>query len=149
MQRKWLELLTTEGNGIDMTAHLSDPFTAASLVELSVRRLGERTCVINVGTELRHVELPVVDEAVEGGRCTTSATTSCSTSRSCAATRRSRWCGSHASGTGWPASGCAIHVAAREARVVADLERLAGSVGWDLHPSTTHALRALLSAPVD
>ena len=47
-----------------MTAHLSDPFTAASLVELSVRRLGERTCVINVGTELRHVELPVVDEAV-------------------------------------------------------------------------------------
>jgi hypothetical protein len=33
--------------------------------------------------------------------------------------------------------------------VVADLERLRGSVGWDLHLSTTHALRALLSAPVD
>jgi len=47
-----------------MSAHLSDPFTAAPLVDLSVRRLGERTCVINVGTELRHVELPVVDEAV-------------------------------------------------------------------------------------
>jgi hypothetical protein len=46
------------------------------------------------------------------------------------------------------ASGCSIHVAAREARVVADLERLAGTVGWELHPSATHALRALLSAPV-
>ena len=45
--------------------------------------------------------------------------------------------------------GCAVHVAAREARVVADLDRLAGSAGWQLHPSTTHALRALLSAPVD
>jgi hypothetical protein len=47
------------------------------------------------------------------------------------------------------ASGCSIHVAAREARVVADLERLVGGVGWDLHPSVTHALRALLSAPVE
>ena len=46
-------------------------------------------------------------------------------------------------------AGCAIHVAAREARVVADLDRLAGAAGWELHPSTTHALRALLSAPVD
>jgi len=33
--------------------------------------------------------------------------------------------------------------------VVADLERLVGGVGWDLHPSVTHALRALLSAPVE
>jgi len=40
-----------------------------------------------------------------------------------------------------------IHVAAREPRVVTDLERLAGIVGWELHRST-HALRALLSAPV-
>ena len=47
-----------------MSSYLSDPFTATSLAELSVRRLGERTCIINVGTDLRHVELPVVDEAV-------------------------------------------------------------------------------------
>ena len=46
------------------------------------------------------------------------------------------------------ASGCMIHVAAREARVVADLERLVGDDRWELHPSTTRALRALLSAPV-
>ena len=47
------------------------------------------------------------------------------------------------------AAGCAIHVAAREARVVADLKRLVGSVGWDLHPSTTHALRATLAWSFD
>ena len=47
-----------------MTAIGSDPFTAASLVEPSVRRLGERTCVINLGTELRHIALPGIDEAV-------------------------------------------------------------------------------------
>ena len=45
-------------------------------------------------------------------------------------------------------AGCSIHVAAREARVVADLERL-DSGSWELHPSTTYALRALLSAPVN
>ena len=131
-----------------MTAYVSDPFTAAPLVELSVRRLGERTCVINVGTELRHVELPWSTRPC-GRSCTTNATTSSSISPTCAATRRSRSCGWRASGTGWPPSGCAIHVAAREARVVADLERLVSTVGWDLHPSTTHALRALLSAPFD
>jgi hypothetical protein len=32
---------------------------------------------------------------------------------------------------------------------VGDLEQLGGTVGWSLHPSATHALRALLSAPVD
>ena len=40
------------------TTHLSDPLSGASLVELSIHRLGERTCVINVGTELRHVYFP-------------------------------------------------------------------------------------------
>jgi anti-anti-sigma regulatory factor len=131
-----------------MTAHVSDPFTAVSLVELSIRRLGERTCIINVGTELRHIELPVIDEAVRSvmhdechdivfdltflRRCETFALV-----------RLAReW-------DRLAASGCSIHVAAREARVVADLERLVGGVGWDLHPSVTHALRALLSAPVE
>jgi hypothetical protein len=45
-------------------------------------------------------------------------------------------------------SGCAVHVAAREARVISDLRRLVGDEGWTLHASTTRALRALLSAPV-
>ena len=130
-----------------MTAHLSDPFTAASLLELSVRRLGERTCVINVGTELRHVELPVVDEAIRAvmsDDCNDIVfdLTYLRRYETFALVRLAReW-------DRLAASGCAIHVAAREARVVADLERLAGTVGWELHPSTTHALRALLSAPV-
>src|SRR5688500_626237 len=131
-----------------MTTHLSDPFTAASLVELSVRRLGERTCVINVGTELRHVELPVVDEAIRSvmsDECQDIVfdLTYLRRYETFALIRLAReW-------DRLAASGCAIHVAAREARVVADLERLVSVVGWDLHPSTTHALRALLSAPVD
>ena len=48
------------------TTHLSDPFTARRSSSSAVHRLGERTCVINVGTDLRHLELPLVDEAVEG-----------------------------------------------------------------------------------
>ncbi len=130
-----------------MTAHLSDPFTAGSLLELSIRRLGERTCVINVGTELRHVELPVVDEAVRSvmqDDCEDIVFDLTFRRRyeTFALVRLAReW-------DRLAASGCTIHVAAREARVVADLERLVGTVGWELHPSTTHALRALLSAPI-
>jgi anti-anti-sigma regulatory factor len=131
-----------------MTAQLSDPFTAASLLELTIRRLGERTCVINVGTELRHVELPVVDEAVQAVmsddvKDIVFDLTYLRRYETFALVRLAReW-------DRLAASGCSIHIAAREARVVADLERLVGSVGWDLHPSVTHALRALLSAPVD
>ena len=131
-----------------MTAYVSDPFTAASLVEPSVRRLGERTCVINIGTELRHVELPVIDEAVRSvmhDDCQDIVfdLTYLRRYETFALVRLAReW-------DRLAASGCAIHVAAREARVVADLERLVSAVGWDLHPSTTHALRALLSAPFD
>jgi anti-anti-sigma regulatory factor len=130
-----------------MTAHVSDPFTAASLVELSVRRLGERTCVINLGSELRHVELPVVDEALrslmgEGCEDLVFDLTYLRRYDSFALVRLAReW-------DRLAASGCAIHVAARESRVLADLERLENG-SWDLHASTTRALRALLSAPVD
>ena len=130
-----------------MTAHLSDPFTAASLLELSIRRLGERTCVINLGTELRHVELPVVDEAIrsivgEGCEDLVFDLTYLRRYETFALVRLAReW-------DRLAASGCALHVAAREARLVADLERL-GTGSWDVHRSTTRALRALLSAPVD
>jgi hypothetical protein len=131
-----------------MSAHLSDPFTAASLVEPTVRRLGERTCVINVGTDLRHVELPIVDEAVKGvmqDECHDLVfdLTYLRRYETFALVRLAReW-------DRLAVAGCAVHVAAREASVVADLERLDGSVGWQLHHSTTQALRALLSTPVD
>jgi anti-anti-sigma regulatory factor len=130
------------------TLPLSDPLSGTSLVELSIHRLGERTCVINVGTELRHVELPLVEEAVEGVmrdavRDLVFDLTFLRRYETFALVRLAReW-------DRLAASGCAVHVAAREARVVADLERLVSSVGWQLHPSTTRALRALLSAPLD
>ena len=130
-----------------MSTHLSDPFAAASLVEPSIRRLGERTCVVNLGTHLRHVELAMVDEAIrsamqDGCRDLVFDLTLLRRYETYALVRLAR---------DWDrlaASGCEVHVAVRETHVRADVERLAGSVGWHLHPSTTHALRALLSAPV-
>jgi anti-anti-sigma regulatory factor len=129
------------------TTHLSDPLTGASLVELSLHRLGERTCVINVGTDLRHIELPFVEDAIEGMmrdevRDLVFDLTFLRRYETFALVRLAReW-------DRLAASGCTIHVAAREAHVVADLERLTSTVGWQLHSSTTRALRALLSAPV-
>ena len=123
--------------------HLSDPFTAASLVEPSVHRLGERTCVINVGTDLRHVELPVVDEAVRSvmhDDCHDLVfdLTFLRRYETFALVRLAReW-------DRLAGAGCTIHVAAREARVVADLERLAGADGWELH--SVHDARAARAA---
>src|SRR5215213_7157440 len=118
-----------------MSAHLSDPLSGASLVELSIHRLGERTCVINVGTDLRHVELSVVDEAVRGviDDCHDLVfdLTYLRRYETFALVRLAR---------DWDRlaeAGCSIHVAAREARVLADLERLVGVAGWELHRSTT------------
>jgi anti-anti-sigma regulatory factor len=127
--------------------HLSEPFAAAAVVDPSVRRLGERTCVVNVGTDLRHVELPTVEEAVRGlmhDECHDLVfdLTYLRRYETFALVRLAREWDRLAE------AGCSIHVAAREARVVADLERL-DSGSWELHPSTTYALRALLSAPVN
>lgn len=130
-----------------MSTHLSDPFTAASLVELGVRRLGERTCVISVGTDLRHVELPAVDEGIrgvmaDGCQDLVFDLTALRRYETFALVRLAReW-------DRLSASGCLICVAAHEPRVVADLERLTSEDGWELHGSTAAALRALLSAPV-
>ncbi len=130
-----------------MTAHLTDPLAATPLVAPSVRRLGERTCVINVGTDLRHIELPVIEEAVRSlmhEDCIDLVfdLTFLRRYETFALVRLAREWDQLA------AAGCTVHVAAREARVVADLERLAGTVDWELHPSATRALRALLSEPV-
>src|SRR5215207_5465923 len=109
-----------------MTAHLSEPFTAVPLVELSVRRLGERTCIINVGTELRHVELPVVDETVR-----TLMSEDChDLVFDLSYLRRYETFALVRLARDWDrlaCAGCAIHVAARDERVVADLQRLAGA----------------------
>jgi hypothetical protein len=131
-----------------MSTHLSDPTSGASLVELSIHRLGERTCVINVGTDLRHAELQIVDETVrrvmqDDCQDLVFDLTYLRRYETFALVRLAReW-------DRLAAAGYAIHVAAREPGVVADLERLVGSIGWRLHPSTAQALRALLSTPVN
>ena len=124
-----------------------EPFAPASLVEPTVRRLGERTCVINVGTELRHIELPGIDDAIrmllaDGCQDIVFDLGYLRRYEPFALVRLAReW-------ERLDGLGCEVHVAAREPRVVADLERLAYTTGWELHPSATQALRALLSAPV-
>jgi anti-anti-sigma regulatory factor len=131
-----------------MSAHVSDPFTAVSGVELTIRRLGERTCVVKLGTELRHIELPLVEEAVraatqDGCHDIVFDLTLLRRYETFALVRLAReW--DVLSG-----AGCTVHVAARDPRVVGDLERLADGDDWMLHASTVAALRALLSAPVD
>jgi hypothetical protein len=131
-----------------MTATGSDPFTATSLVELSVRRLGERTCVINIGTELRHIELPGIDDAVR-----TLLVDGChDIVFDLSYLRRYEPFALVQLAREWDrlsSTGCMVHVAAREPRVLADLERLVDTTEWELHRSATQALRSLLSTPVE
>jgi hypothetical protein len=124
-----------------------DLLPAPVTVELTVRRLGERTCVVCVGTDLRHVELPGLEDAIrvlldDGCHDLVFDLTYLRRYETFALVRLAREWDRLAS------SGCAVHVAARESRVVTDLHRLAGDDGWELHASTTRALRALLSTPV-
>ena len=131
-----------------MTARFPDPFKAVTVVEPSVRRLGERTCVVNLGSELRHFELPFVDDAIRAVMHQEDCLdlvfdlTYLRRYEAFALVRLTRELDRLA------ASGCAVHVAAREAGVVADIERLMSDGGWELHPSVTRALRAVLSTPV-
>ena len=130
-----------------MSAFSPDLLPAPVPVELTARRLGERTCVINVGTDLRHLELPTLEEVVQnllddGCRDLVFDLTYLRRYETFALVRLAReW-------DRLAASGCAVHVAARESRVIGDLRRLTGEEGWELHASTTRALRALLSTPV-
>jgi len=124
-----------------------DPFAVTPTLELSAHRLGERTCVIDVGTDLRHVDLPALEDAVwaaieDGCHDLVFDLGLLRRYEAFALVRVAReW-------SRLAADGCAVHVAAREPRVVADLERLVDGDGWELHPSAPDALRALLTAPV-
>jgi len=102
-----------------MSAHVTDPLTATPLVAPTIRRLGERTCVINVGTDLRHIELPAVEEAVRGlmhEDCIDLVfdLTYLRRYETFALVRLAREWDRLAE------SGCAVHVAAREARVISE-----------------------------
>jgi anti-anti-sigma regulatory factor len=125
-----------------------DPYTPVAPAEPAVRRLGERTCVIDVGTELRHIELPGIDDAIrtlliEGGRDLVFDLGHVRRYEPFALVRLAReW-------DRLEASGCEVHVGTSEPRVVADLERLVDTTGWELHAGVSQALSALLSAPVN
>jgi anti-anti-sigma regulatory factor len=114
---------------------------------LGVRRLGERTCVVSIGTDLRRTEAPSVSEAAgqaaaDGCRDFVFDLTYVRRYERVA--------------LGWMAdlwarlgdAGCDVFVAAREPGVVRDLCELPTDDGWTLLPSATKALRALLSKPV-
>lgn len=125
----------------------SEPFTAAPAIGRTIRRLGESTVVINAGTELRHLELPAVEESiamvqVEGYVDFVFDLSYLRRYETFALVRLARH---------WDrliGAGCSVHVAARDARVVADLRRLAETCEWQLHASVARALRSLLSVPV-
>ena len=129
-------------HAMGLCRHRSRPF------RLGVRRLGERTCVVNIGTDLRRSEAPrqslrpPAQAAADGCRdfvfdLTYSAATSASRS------------------AGWPTSGPGSATrAATSSWPPASPAWCATSAscstddGWTLLPSATKALRALLSKPV-
>jgi hypothetical protein len=131
-----------------MSAHATGLADMIAPLSLGVRRLGERTCVVNIGTDLRRTEAPAVSEAAgqaaaDGCRDFVFDLTYVRRYERVA--------------LGWMAdlwgrladAGCEVFVAAREPGVVRDLCELPTDDGWTLLPSATKALRALLSKPVE
>jgi hypothetical protein len=116
-------------------------------VGLAVSRLGEHTCVVNVGTHLRKTDAPAVSEAAGG------AAADGYEDFVFDLTYLRHW---EAEPLAWMGdlwarlfeAGCAVFVAARDPQVVRDLCELPADEGWTLMPSATRALRALLSRPI-
>ena len=130
-----------------MNVHGTGLVDLVAPIGLEARRLGERTCVVIVGMDLRRNEAPTVSEAAgqaaaEGYREFVFDLTY--------VRRHERVA------LGWMADlwarlgagGCDVLVAAREPGLVRDLCELPADDGWTLLPSATKALRALLSKPI-
>lgn len=115
---------------------------------VSLRRLGEHTCVIDVGADLRRVASGALEDA--------------------AATAAARGCLDFVFDLGalraYEAGGlrrladlwrrlsvleCGVFVAASTLSLTADLRRLPAQDAWTLSPSVAEALRALLGRPVE
>ena len=101
--------------------------------------------MINLGTELRDFELPFVDEALRSvmhDDCHDLVfdLTYLRRYETFALVRMAREWDRLAAG------GCAVHVAARDAHVIADIERLVSDGGWQLHP-IRHAARCARCSP--
>jgi hypothetical protein len=112
-----------------------------------VRRLGERTCVIEIGAELRHTMIPDLLETLralqeEGERDYVVDLCELRRYEPYALVRLARQLDRIALG------GDLVHIAASGARASADLRCMATPDGWELHGSVEDALRELLSTPV-
>jgi hypothetical protein len=130
-----------------MNVHASALTPLPAPVGLGVSRLGEHTCVVNVGTHLRRTEAPTVCEAAG------SAAADGYVDFVFDLTYLRRWEDEALAWAGdlWERlseAGCEVFVAARDPQVVRDLCELPVREGWTLMPSATRALRALLSGPV-
>src|SRR3954469_19789692 len=135
------------GKRAGMSAHVMGYADTLAPFNLGVRRLGERTCVVNVGSDLRRSEAPAVSEAAgqaaaDGCRDFVFDLTYVRRYERVA--------------LGWMSdlwgrlgdAGCDVFVAARDPGVVRDLCELPPAEGGPLLPSPTRALRALRSKPV-
>jgi hypothetical protein len=130
-----------------MSASLSPLVEAPALGEPGVRRLGERTCLIEIGAELRHTLLPELLEHLrvlqeEGEHDYVFDLCDLRRYEPYALVRLARQLDRLA------AEGNAVHIAASGTRASADLRCMAASDGWVLHESLGAAMRDLLTAPV-
>jgi hypothetical protein len=120
---------------------------APALPEPGVRRLGERTCLIEIGTELRHTVLPELLETLrtlqaEGEHDYVFDLCDLRRYEPYALVRLARQLDRLS------AAGDVVHIAASGARASADLRCMASPEGWVLHESLEAAMRELLTAPV-
>jgi hypothetical protein len=130
-----------------MSAPLSPPVEAGAVPGARVRLLGERLCLIEAGTELRHTMLPDLLEQLrllqeEGEHDYVLDLCDLRRYEPYALVRLARQLDRVAAG------GEPVHIAASGARASADLRCMATPDGWVLHASLDEAMRALLSAPV-
>jgi hypothetical protein len=120
----------------------------ASIGTATARRLGERTCVVDLGADCCRPAAPAIDEltataAVQGCRDFVFDLTHL---------RRYESAGLRDVADLWRrlvAFGCAVFVAARDPGVVGDLARMSPGAGWAVEASVADALRALLARPVE
>jgi hypothetical protein len=113
-----------------------------------LHRLGEHTCVLSVGADLRRVATGALEEAAA-----TAASRGCTDFVFDLGPLRSYEAGSlRRLADLWrrlAVLDCGVFVAASTLSLTADLRRLPAQDAWTLAPSVAEALRALLARPVE
>ncbi len=113
-----------------------------------LRRLGEHTCVVTVGSDLRRVASGALEDAAA-----TAASRGCEDFVFDLTALRAYEAGSlRRLADLWrrlAVLDCDVHVAATTLSLTADLRRLPAQDAWTLAPSVAEALRGLLARPVE